>query len=311
MAGFDDDELFLLHNRKWHREDKNPCICALCNAYLKSKKQLSRHIQQHNNSYKCILCDHICMEKDRQSHLEQQHIKLLQCLTCDLLFKCRKDFFAHFKEWHEKFTCDHCGITFKMRYCIKNHIRKQHSPFECKQCKKRFARYNGLWLHNKTTHSTSVQPAYCVECDKEYPDVYRYRWHLANSTRHKPRKKVRIPCQGCDKVFSKNIYMKDHFNLVHLKIYKYRCEECDKNFIRNADLVKHHRRIHERIPVPKNKICYMCGRGFSTNKILTNHLRTHTGERPHACTHCGARFAQSTALLGHIRALHNRTQAET
>ncbi|CAH2064485.1 unnamed protein product, partial [Iphiclides podalirius] len=220
--------------------------------------------------------------------------------------KCRQEFFKHYKEWHQKFVCDTCGISFTMRYCIKDHIRKQHSPFECRPCSKLFARYNGLWLHNKVRHGAPTPPAYCVECDRRYPDRYSYGWHLANSVRHRPRPKRRIPCPECDKVFSKNIYMKDHYNLVHLKNFKYRCEECNKNFIRNADLKKHNRRVHEGIMPPKNKICYVCGRGFTTNKILANHLRTHTGERPFACAQCPSRFAQSSALASHVRSIHGR-----
>ncbi|KAJ8704919.1 hypothetical protein PYW08_012239 [Mythimna loreyi] len=280
-------------------------ICDICASNIANKRLLSQHIRAHYNKYSCTLCDFSCYDKSQiKWHSQRRHRKIFQCLKCELKFRSRWEFFKHYKEWHEKFICDYCGISFKMRYCIKNHIRKQHSPFECKPCNKRWARYNGLWLHNKTAHNIGVA-AYCVECDKQYRDVYRYRWHLANSTRHRQHKKHRIPCPGCDKVFSKNIYMKDHYNLVHLKFYKYRCEQCDKNFIRNADLVKHTRRVHEGILPPKNKICYICGRGFSTNKILTNHLRTHTGEKPFICTICSARFAQSTALSAHARAIHH------
>ncbi|KAI5636827.1 hypothetical protein NE865_10418 [Phthorimaea operculella] len=306
VKGFKDKNVYLQHCRKYHKETKRGYTCDICSSTFKSKRHLAAHIDKHYNKYVCLVCGHLsyCME-DRELHL-QRHRKAFQCLKCELVFSTRREFYKHYKEWHEKFICDHCGISFKMRYCIKDHIRKQHSPFECLPCNKRFARYNGLWLHNKTHHTTtsSGNDAYCVECDKHYPDIYRYRWHLANSARHKPRKKTRVPCPGCDKVFSKNIYMKDHYNLVHLKCYKYCCDHCNKNFIRNADLVKHRRRVHEGQLPPKNKICYMCGKGFTTNKILANHIRTHTGERPFACTMCPARFAQSAALVGHTRALH-------
>ncbi|CAB3246547.1 unnamed protein product [Arctia plantaginis] len=301
---FDDDKALARHNENHHFKVA-PYTCDICDSRISSKRRLIKHIGEHYNRYACRLCDFTCCDKSQiQSHRQKKHTRIFQCVKCELNFGSRKEFFKHYKEWHEKFICDYCGVSFKMRYCIKNHIRKQHSGLWCVSCNKRFARYSGLWLHNKTAHARGAAPAYCVECDRRYPDQYRYRWHLANSARHNRRAKTRVPCPGCDKVFSKNIYMKDHYNLVHLKYFKYRCERCNKNFIRNADLVKHTRRVHEGILPPKNKICYMCGRGFSTNKILSNHVRTHTGERPHACDTCGARFAQSAALTAHARAAH-------
>ncbi|XP_068627146.1 zinc finger protein 436-like [Battus philenor] len=183
--------------------------------------------------------------------------------------------------------------------------RRQHTNHECKVCSKSFPRYSSLWLHTKTQHAETAAPSYCVECDRTFPDDIRFKWHLTNTTKHTPKKKKRIPCPECDKVFSKNIYMKDHYNLIHLKKYKYRCDDCDKNYIRNADLIKHKRKIHEGIMPEKNKICNLCGRKFSTNKILENHMRTHTGERPYTCSHCPANFAQTAALTSHIRSIHS------
>ncbi|XP_075990140.1 zinc finger protein 711-like [Anticarsia gemmatalis] len=286
---FVDEKTLEQHCKDYHNKS-SPYICDTCSSRFSNKRHLSAHIQQHRYKYACTLCDYSCHDKTlRSTHCKRRHPKIFQCVKCLLNSGNRREFFKHYKAWHERFECHHCGVTFKMKYCIKQHLRKQHSPFEFAPCNKSFAHYNRLWLHNKTTHGEAA-PAYCVECDRRYRDVYRYKWHLANSATHTPRTHTRVPCPGCDKVVSKNIYIKDHYNLVHLKYYKYRCEQCDKNFIRNADLVKHRRRVHEGVLPPKYKICYMCGRGFTTNKILLNHVRTHTGEQPHACESCGVRF---------------------
>ncbi|XP_060808510.1 zinc finger protein 184-like isoform X2 [Amyelois transitella] len=302
LVSFDGHSLLTKHLKRC-KESSNYYVCDICKKSYTNKRHLSAHVEKHYYKYSCLVCAlEFLKKKDVSVHLKKEHKRIFECIKCLQKFGHRREFFKHYKDRHEKFICDYCGVSFKMRYCIKDHIRKQHSPFECKPCNKRFARYGGLWLHNKVRHSTPTAGAYCVECDKKYVDVYRYRWHLNNSARHRrTQAKKRIPCPNCEKVFTKNIYMKDHYNLVHLKNFKYRCEECDKNFIRNADLVKHKRRVHEGILPPKNKICFMCGRGFTTRKILTNHLRTHTGERPFACA-CGARFAQHAALNAHARA---------
>ncbi|XP_048002919.1 zinc finger protein 595-like [Leguminivora glycinivorella] len=304
VLGFKDEKCLAKHIDRCHNEATGPYACDICYSRAPTKRSLAAHIRSHYYTFECRLCAFVCHATRRRVHA-RSHKVVLECVKCGLQFGSRREFYQHYKEWHERYICDHCGVAFKMRYCIKDHIRKQHSAFECKLCDKKFSRYNGLWLHKKVCHSEPSQSAYCVECDRHYADVYRYRWHLSNSARHRPRAKLRIPCPGCDKVFTKRIYMKDHFDLVHLKKYKYRCEQCDKNFLRNADLVQHRKRVHEGILPPKNKICYMCGRGFTTNKILRNHVRTHTGERPFACARCPAAFAQRTALQQHKRKRHH------
>ncbi|XP_046976268.1 zinc finger protein 721-like isoform X2 [Vanessa cardui] len=79
----------------------------------------------------------------------------------------------------------------------------------------------------------------------------------------------------CVGEFSKNIHMKNYSDLVHLKRIKFKCDSCEKYFGRNADLAKHRRRVHEGVRPPRDKICRVCGRGFTSNKLLAGHARTH------------------------------------
>ncbi|CAG9790456.1 unnamed protein product [Diatraea saccharalis] len=185
---FNRENIMLKHFESNH---KDRFVCDVCHKLLYNKTELLTHLVKHAKSYKCKFCEFSCdSESEGRKHIMKTHPQVLQCVKCELLFTCRRDFLEHYKEWHEKFICDYCGVSFKMRYCIKDHIRKQHSPFVCVPCNKRFTRYNGLWFHNKVRHGPPTDAAYCVECDKKYPDVYRYKWHLANSVRHKPRKKI-------------------------------------------------------------------------------------------------------------------------
>ena len=49
----------------------------------------------------------------------------------------------------------------------------------------------------------------------------------------------------------------------------------------------------------KNHICTYCEKKFSSNQLLKQHLRSHTGERPFSCNYCEKRFTQSHSLQSH------------
>ena len=51
----------------------------------------------------------------------------------------------------------------------------------------------------------------------------------------------------------------------------------------------------------KPYVCKHCGKSFTTEEHLSEHIRIHTGEKPYNCEYCGKSFIRQGHLTKHMR----------
>lgn len=156
-------------------------------------------------------------------------------------------------------------------------------PYLCRICGSRFLSHDDLRFHVNSHESGDPQLFKCLQCS------YRSRrWSS----------------------------LKEHmFNHVGSKPYK--CDECSYTSVYRKDVIRHaavHSRDRKKRPDPTPKLssfpCPVCGRVYPMQKRLTQHLKTHSTEKPHMCDKCGKSFKKRYTfkmhLLTHIQAVANR-----
>jgi len=56
--------------------------------------------------------------------------------------------------------------------------------------------------------------------------------------------------------------------------------------------------------------CDVCGHKFVWRWMLSRHMMTHTGEKPHACPHCDYKAARKEQVRSHMQNRHRGMQAQ-
>ncbi|XP_077560731.1 zinc finger protein 711-like [Haemaphysalis longicornis] len=111
-------------------------------------------------------------------------------------------------------------------------------------------------------------------------------------------------CPLCPKSFTQGAHLQKHLRTVHAKERRHSCEVCGQCFSQSSSLVRHRQLAH--MGESPSFVCSQCGKGFTQKGNLDTHLLTHTGERPHACDTCPARFTRLGDMKRHKMSVHDR-----
>ncbi|XP_061381874.1 zinc finger protein 667-like isoform X2 [Danaus plexippus] len=307
------NDVFALPKKRNGVHYKN--MLATCSKYIGNLAEVRRNdLERVGPNLECTDCGAQITDRDMMAHWDEHRVHLHRCNLCDVISRSRKEIIQHITEVHTKvYTCKECGIKCWKLQEFNKHYRNFHKYFVCDHCDKKFYSKSVIERHIRCRHLRPPPPeppeqAYCVECDRVFPSQQMYRRHLRTAAAHRPPKNTKVPCPDCGKTFSRKVYMNNHHKQVHRRDSPHYCRDCDKYFINGYAIRTHVKFVHEKSEKPKNKICDICQRGFHTNRVLSNHRRTHTGERPYCCEHCGAAFAQLQARKTHERTQHRAAQ---
>ncbi|XP_053848595.1 zinc finger protein 335 isoform X8 [Vidua macroura] len=177
---------------------------------------------------------------------------------------------------------------------------------------KKYRKYMGRRYYYKSPKPL-MRPYLCRICGSRFLTHDDLRFHVNSHEANDPQLFKCLQCSYRSRRWSS---LKEHmFNHVGSKPYK--CEECNYTSVYKKDVIRHstvHSRDRKKRADPPPKLnsfpCPVCNRVYPMQKRLTQHMKTHSTEKPHMCDKCGKSFKKRYTfkmhLLTHIQAIANR-----
>ena len=197
--------------------------------------------------HKCLTCHKEFPTAQRlQRHVAiHREEKFFKCDMCDAVFskKSQKQIKYH-KQLHDKtpvgakFRCYFCPAVFSLQCRCLKHMQSHKNSFgkyDCINCEKMFPTLS-KWKTHMMIH-THEKPYACGECGKSFAQKINLKMHEFGV--HKKIRRIRKvafkknPCSMCSKSFISPSALEAHFQASHLKLKKFSCQGCNKHFFIN------------------------------------------------------------------------------
>ncbi|XP_077476769.1 uncharacterized protein LOC144089580 isoform X7 [Stigmatopora argus] len=194
-----------------------------------------------------------------------------------------------------RYKCSKCGKKFYQVGHLKKHLfsHTESKPFSCQDCGKNYTSAESFKAHQLSHRGE--RPFSCPHCEKTYGLKRDLKEHMVLHTGEKP-----YVCEHCGKSFARRPSLRIHrllhcSNLIYSQLPKLQCSLCPK-LLANSGSLRNHMKLHTG---EKPHICQQCGKSFGQKGNLDSHLRIHSGEKPYTCSECDQSFAQRAELVRH------------
>ncbi|OCT60500.1 zinc finger protein 335 [Xenopus laevis] len=167
---------------------------------------------------------------------------------------------------------------------------------------KKYRRFRGSRVY-RVPSKCLLRPFICRICGSSFLTHDDFTFHVTSHVGNDPKA---FQCQQCSYQCRRWSSLKAHmFN--HKGIKPYKCEECEYTSVYKKDVVRHsavHRedrkKKSEKTSKPASYPCPVCGRIYTMQKRLTQHMKIHSAEKPHMCDKCGKAFKKRYTFKMHL-----------
>ncbi|XP_031846019.2 uncharacterized protein LOC116432788 isoform X7 [Nomia melanderi] len=307
-----------------HQTDDKVYVCEECNICFPVAQMLKRHrnaVHDQAQRYKCKVCFKICRSlvafkmhvalehKTEEQELKDENSLTYACNFCSYESTNKSTLHSHISRKHpvkhigrrknsyrytaepEEYSCDVCEFKCQNRRRLKEHLERKHASeykYDCEYCGKKFKVKGDMRLHVRFKHKEG--PIVCDVCGKTCSNSNSLYVHQ-KWAHFKPK----YECEICKRRMVTQENLDQHILLQHERRESFVCEECGKSFTENHRL-KQHMMTHTG---DRPYDCHICGKAFARRTAYRQHLLIHTGKRPYICDICGKTFTQKPGLICH------------
>lgn len=310
-----------LHMKR-HLEVK-PYECSLCPKSFITRQKLEEHMNGHSGKkpLKCTLCDKTFSRHSNLIQHRNLHHSNVKKKIKDFVCRCGEVFHSLRKlEWHKEVheakpkPCPFCSQKFIHSASVTRHIRRAHLPdylpgqnrefdnVQCPICEKVYLR-SSLVVHMRVHNGE--KPFACKICNKRFSTKWNLELH--NWT-HQSRSNMPFKCHICKGAFFREPDFVAHLN-AHRNYKPFTCNICGQKFIRKYSCLRH----QEEHKKSKQFVCAVsgCAKSFHRGYYLRDHMKVHTGVRPHTCHICGKASSTKSNHNKHVRIHDTREPVNT